>query len=114
MLLTEHTTTEHHPIRGIEPGRVFVTDQWYDSSLLVGAHYLKHDWPGAGLGDFTAEIAAPLVELGPELVIVGAGRRLQFLAPEFQHLFLQAGIGVAGVTLDAAARTCNVVRSGGS
>ncbi|HLS05648.1 MAG TPA: MTH938/NDUFAF3 family protein [Wenzhouxiangella sp.] len=111
MLLTEHTTTEHNQIRGIEPGRVFVTDQWYSNSLLVGAHYLKHDWPVVELGDFTAEIAAPLVELGPELIIVGAGRRQQFLAPEIQHIFLQAGIGVECMTLDAAARTFNVLMS---
>lgn len=111
MLLTEHNTAEHNQIRGIEHDRVFVTDQWYDSSLLVGAHYLEHNWPVARLDDFTAEIAAPLVELGPELIIIGAGRRQQFLAPEIQHVFLQAGIGVECMTLDAAARTFNVLMS---
>src|SRR5690625_2096081 len=113
MLLTEHTTTEHNQIRGIEPGRVFVTDQWYSNSLLVGAHYLKHDWPVVELGDFTAEIAAPLVELGPELIIVGAGRRQQFLAPEIQHIFLQAGIGVECMTLDRSEEHTSELQSRG-
>lgn len=111
MDLTEHTAGEHHQIRGVEPGRVFVTDQWLSSSLIVGAHYLDTDWPVADLDQLGEEQIAPLVEMGPELVIVGVGQRQHFLPPQTQMGFIRHGIGVECMTLAAAARTFNVLMS---
>lgn len=111
MELTEHTTDAHHQIRGIEPDRVFVTDQWYDTSLVVGAHYLDPDWPVTSLAGFDEERIAALIDLGPELVVVGAGQRQQFLPHETQRAFIRHGIGIECMTLDAAARTFNVLMS---
>jgi len=111
MELTEHTTDAHHQIRGIEPNRVFVTDQWYEASLVVGAHYLDPDWPVTRLDDLDEDRVAPLLELGPELVIVGVGQRQRFLPRETQLTFIRQGIGIECMTLDAAARTFNVLMS---
>ncbi|RFF28963.1 MULTISPECIES: Mth938-like domain-containing protein [unclassified Wenzhouxiangella] len=111
MELTEHTAGNHYQIRGIEPHRVFVTDQWYSSSLVVGAHYLEPDWPVASLAELGEEHIAPLIELGPELVVFGAGQKQQFLPHAVQRTFFRRGIGVECMTLDAAARTFNVLMS---
>lgn len=111
MELTEHTGGDHHQIRGIEPERVFVTDQWYSASLVVGAHYIDPDWPVSRLDDLDRERVAPLVDLGPELVIVGVGQRQQFLPQAIQMAFIRRGIGIECMTLDAAARTFNVLMS---
>ncbi|NEZ04175.1 hypothetical protein G4Y73_08430 [Wenzhouxiangella sp. XN201] len=111
MDLTEHTAGNYHQIRGIEPQRVFVTDQWYSASLVVGARYLDPDWPVSRLADLDREHIAALVDLGPELVVVGAGSTQQFLPHESQLAFIRHGIGVECMTLDAAARTFNVLMS---
>ncbi len=111
MDLTEHTAGDHHQIRGVEPGRVFVTDQWYEGSLVVGARYLNADWPVTSMDELDAEQIATLVELGPELVIVGVGQRQHLLPPESQLGFIRHGIGVECMTLDAAARTFNILMS---
>ncbi|WP_376697217.1 Mth938-like domain-containing protein [Wenzhouxiangella sp. EGI_FJ10305] len=111
MDLTEHTAGNYHQIRGIEPHRVFVTDQWYTSSLLVGAHYLEPDWPVDSLAGLGEEHIGPLIELGPELVVFGAGQTQQFLPHAMQRAFFRQGIGVECMTLDAAARTFNVLMS---
>lgn len=111
MELTEHSAGDYHQIRGIEPGRVFVTDRWYGASLVVGARYLDPDWPVTSLAGLDPEHIAGLVDLGPELVIVGVGQRQQFLPRETQHAFIRHGIGVECMTLDAAARTFNVLMS---
>lgn len=111
MDLIEHTTDAHHTIRGIESDRVLVTDRWYDTSLVVGAHYLDTDWPVTSLDEIGESHIAGLVELGPELVVVGAGHHQQFLPREAQMAFLRRGIGVECMTLDAAARTFNVLMS---
>lgn len=111
MELTEHTGGHHHQIRGVEPHRVFVTDQWYSASLVVGAHYLDPEWPVTRLADLDQSHIAALVDLGPDLVVVGAGTRQQFLPHETQLAFIRHGIGVECMTLDAAARTFNVLMS---
>lgn len=111
MELTEHTAGNYHQIRGVEPGRVFVTDQWYESSLVVGARYLDPDWPIKHLSELDEAGIATLVELGPELVILGVGQRQQFLSPQLQARFIRQGIGIECMTLDAAARTFNVLMS---
>lgn len=111
MELTEHTAGNHHQIRGIEPNRVFVSDQWYESSLVVGARYLDTDWPVASLDDLEDTHIAALVELRPELVVFGVGQRQQFLPRAIQLGFIRQGIGVECMTLDAAARTFNVLMS---
>jgi len=111
MELTEHSAGNHHQIRRIEPHRVFVTDRWYDTSLVVGARYLDPDWPVTSLAALGSEQIEPLIELGPELVIVGVGERQQFLSQKTQLAFIRHGIGVECMTLDAAARTFNVLMS---
>ncbi|MDZ7789346.1 MAG: MTH938/NDUFAF3 family protein [Xanthomonadales bacterium] len=111
MELTEHTAGNHHQIRGIEPSRLFVTDQWYDSSLVVGARYLDTEWPVTSLAELDDARINALVELGPELVIVGVGQRQQILPRECQLGFIRHGIGIECMTLDAAARTFNVLMS---
>lgn len=111
MELTEHTTDAHHQIRGIERDRVFVTDRWYEASLVVGAHYLDPDWPVTSLGELDEDRVAGLVRLGPELVVIGVAQQQQFLPHETQRAFIRHGIGIECMTLDAAARTFNVLMS---
>ncbi len=111
MQLTEHNAGPHHQIHGVEPGRVRVSGNWYESSLLVGARYLDPDWPVERLEDLDEQSAAPLIALGPELVIVGCGRRQRFLPHAVQREFIRHGIGIECMTLDAAARTFNVLMS---
>lgn len=111
MELTEHTAGNHHQIRGIEPHRVFVTDQWYSASLVVGARYLDPEWPVTSLAELDEARISALVDLGPDLVVIGAGSRQQWLPQEAQLAFLRHGIGVECMTLDAAARTFNVLMS---
>jgi uncharacterized protein len=111
MELTEHTAGPHHQIRGIEAGRVFVTDRWYDRSLVVGARYLDDSWPVSSLQALESSHLEPLIELRPELLLIGVGRRQQILDPALQAELMRRGIGVECMTLDAAARTFNVLMS---
>lgn len=111
MQLTEHRPGAHNQILGIEPGRVRVGADWHARSLVVGAHYLNPDWPVQRLDELNEDHLASLLELKPELVIIGAGPPQQFLSPELQIAFIGKGIGVECMTLDAAARTFNVLMS---
>lgn len=111
MELTEHTAGNHHQIRGIEPHRVFVSDQWYDASLVVGARYIDPAWPVNALEELDETRIDALCRLDPELIVIGVGQSQQILPPATQMAFIRHGIGVECMTLDAAARTFNVLMS---
>lgn len=111
MQLTEHQPGNHHVIRRTEANAVWVDDQRFEQSLLVGARLLRNDWPVHHFDDLDDEALEPLFELGPELVLLGIGQRQQILPPALQRRFLEHGIGLECMTLPAACRTFNVLMS---
>lgn len=111
MDLTEHKPGNHHVIREVLGGAVRIDQERYTTSLILGARYLETEWPVTRLEDLDETTLEPLIAPEPELVIIGIGTRHQVLAPEIQMHFLKRGIGVESMTLDAAARTFNVLMS---
>lgn len=111
MPLTEHQPGDHYFIRDVGDDGIRIRGSRYDTSLLVTADSLLEDWPVRSLDDLDAAAIAPILELEPEVVILGVGRRQQFVSSEVQIEFLKRGIGLEVMTLDAACRTFNVLMS---
>lgn len=111
MQLTEHDAGNHHVIREIDERRIRIDNDYFESSLVVGARLLEPDWPVNSLDQLDDDIIGPLLELEPELVVIGAGTRQQILPPDRQLPFIRRGIGVECMTLHAACRTFNVLMS---
>ena len=111
MELTEHRPGSHYFIRDINDQGIRIGETRHARSLLVGAHYMETDWPASSLEDLQDGLIEPIVELKPELVVVGIGRTRTQPSPHVQHLFLRHGIGAEIMTLDAACRTFNVLMS---
>lgn len=111
MHLTEHDTGNHHVIREFDERGIRIDNDYYQSSLVVGARFLETDWPVTALDHLTDEVLQPLLDLEPELVVIGIGERHQNLPPERQLHFIRRGIGVECMTLHAACRTFNVLMS---
>lgn len=111
MQLTEHLPGDHQVIRSVDRHAVVVDAHRYSSSLIIGARLLVDDWSACSLEDLDDERIAPLVEHGPEVVILGIGERQQIAPPELQRYFYRRGIGLECMTLAAACRTFNVLMS---
>lgn len=111
MVLTEHRPGDHYFIRDVNADGIRVVDTRYAASLLVTADRLHTDWPVRSVGELNAETIAPILELEPEVVILGTGWRQQIVSSEDQAEFLRHGIGLEVMTLDAACRTFNVLMS---
>lgn len=54
-----------------------------------------------------------MLELAPEVVIVGTGARQRFPAPQLLRPLIEAGIGFEVMDLAAACRTYNILASEG-
>ncbi len=111
MQLTEHKPGDHHVVRRVQSDSIQIDQEHYQRSLILGARLLDSDWPVQSYADLNAATIAPLIEHRPELVLLGFGERQSFPSIEIQREFLRAGIGLECMTLDAAARTFNVLMS---
>jgi uncharacterized protein len=94
---------------GYGDGYVEVNGRRYASSLVVGAQSLVTDWPAASVGALTADHLAAILQLKPEIVIVGSGAKFRFPEPARLAPLHQARIGVEVMDTPAACRTYNIL-----
>ena len=111
MQLTEHKPGDHHVVRQVGTNSINIDQTDYLESLILGARLLQTDWPVRSYSDLTEQTIKPLIEHRPEVVLLGFGKRQSFPSIDIQREFLKLGIGLECMTLDAAARTFNVLMS---
>lgn len=113
MDLTEQRPGDHYFLREVGEAGIKVVDTVYASSLLMTGDTLVPDWPVRDVSELDESALEAVWALEPELVILGTGHRQTFPARDIQVAFLRRRIGLEVMTLDAAARTFNVVVSEG-
>lgn len=98
---------------GYGPGYVEVNERRYSSSLVVSAARLVTDWPAASVDELTADHLAAILELRPEIAVIGSGAAFKF--PDAARLapLHQARIGVEVMDTTAACRTYNILLAEG-
>ena len=94
---------------GYGEGYVAVNGARHSSSLVVSGDRLVTDWPAAALEDLTAGHLAALIELKPEIVLLGSGATFRFPEPALLAPLYRAGIGVEVMDTPAACRTYNIL-----
>jgi uncharacterized protein len=109
MRFTQDTRSVRNLIRSYAPGEIKINDEIFHHSVIVGPSSIA---PGPAISDaaeLTAAHTIDIVELAPELVLLGTGIRQVFPAAEFGAQFLRAGIGFEVMDTGAACRTFNVL-----
>jgi uncharacterized protein len=94
---------------GYGDGYVAVNGARHSASLVVSAERLITDWPAASLEALTADHLAAIVELKPEIVLLGSGPTFRFPEPALLAPLYKAGIGVEVMDTPAACRTYNIL-----
>lgn len=113
MQLTLERPEHEYFLRGADGRRALVNDRELRSSFILAPDRLVEGWP---VNDATAIAPADfdaLLELGPELVLLGTGDRQAFPSPAAMAACLGRGVGVEVMTNAAAARTFNVLAGEG-
>jgi uncharacterized protein len=93
---------------GYGPGYVEVNGKRYSSSLVVSAERLIVDWPAASV-----DALAAILELAPEVAIIGSGSTFRLPEPARLAPLHQARIGVEVMDTAAACRTYNILQGEG-
>ena len=100
---------DRNAFTGYGEGYVEVSGKRFQTSLVVSRDRLIVDWPARSVESLSADHIAAIVELKPEIVLIGTGAQFQF--PEAQLLapLQKAGIGVEVMDTHAACRTYNIL-----
>lgn len=110
--------TLEHPdhdfvLRGASGATALVNDRRLTTSFILAPDALIEDWPVAAVGLLTPELLRPILDLGPEVVLLGSGERQAFAPAITQAACLRAGAGFEVMSNAAAARTYNVLAGEG-
>ena len=83
------------------------------SNLIINPGNLIIDWPVQSIDEITVESIAVIVELEPEIVILGVGAKLTLPSVKINLLFQKYNIGVEMMDTAAACRTYNFLHTEG-
>lgn len=111
MQLMRHSGGGHYEIRSVEPGRVRVDEDEFTTSFVLSPDHLLPDWPPRRLDEVTDRDWDTLLELEPEVVLLGTGSRIEFPRARVFARFQSRGIGFEVMDTAAACRTYNVLVS---
>jgi uncharacterized protein len=100
-------------VRHVDASSIALLDRELDRSFLLAPDQAIENWPVSTPNELDAHHVDALLQLRPELVILGTGERQVFPAAAFIAGFLRQGIGVEVMDNAAAARTYNLLAGEG-
>jgi uncharacterized protein len=94
-------------------GYLEINAERHSQALLVVPEAPVEPWPVAGFDELAAEHFDRILELRPDVVLLGTGARQRFPHPRLVAKLSAAGIGVEAMDSGAACRTYNILMTEG-
>ncbi|MET0288718.1 MAG: Mth938-like domain-containing protein [Pseudoxanthomonas sp.] len=113
MPLAQELPDYTYSLRSADGRSARVNEQVLTTSFVLAPEMLLPEWDVVAGDALQPEDLAPLLELRPELILLGTGSRQVFPAPETMAACLGKGVGLEVMANDAAARTYNILASEG-
>ncbi len=111
MHFSEDKPAGNYVITAYTPQSITVNNRVYDSSLYVSPAKLVHDVPLRNCNQLSIETLQFIIELKPELLLLGTGHHLQFPAASIIAELANQKIGFEAMDHAAACRTFAVLAS---
>ena len=100
-------------IRGYTEDRITIGDVSYDSSIILSPSRVIDRWTPRTVHDLSEEDFNLMLELEPEVVLLGTGRQLRFPDRVLTQPLMRHSIGLEVMDTPAACRTYNVLAAEG-
>ena len=113
MELTLDSNNNRYTISAYEPGKIKINDIDYTKSLILSPDHLIKNWAPSSPNEITVNMLSPILELKPDIVIIGTGELPFFPKQESLAFFYQHKIGIEVMTTQAACRTFTILSSEG-
>ncbi len=111
MKLSEEYTAGSNIIRAYDEQMINVNGRAYSRSLLLSNQTLIDNWPVNHVDQLDTVHFDQLLELSPEVIIIGTGSKLSFPHPENYAHVINRNIGIEFMDTGAACRTYNILLS---
>jgi uncharacterized protein len=98
-------------VRRVGPNAITVVDRELTASFLLSPERAVEQWPVTSAAHLDETHVEGILELKPEVVLLGTGSRQQFPPAAFMAGFLRRGIGIEVMDNAAAARTYDLLAS---
>lgn len=113
MDLTQDFADSSFVITGYQTGRVLINSEPYSESLIVSPERLITAWEVTRIQQLDKPRCSAILELQPEIVLVGSDEPGRFPDGEIVAWFAQHKIGLECMNLAAACRTYGILVSEG-
>ena len=94
---------------GYGAGYVEVNRMRHTQSLVVSGERVVTEWPARSVDELAADHFAAILELAPEIVLLGSGATFRFPDPARLAPLREARVGVEVMDTPAACRTYNIL-----
>ena len=109
MKFTLEASSRTNLVRGYSPQEIRIGNQRLTASCIVTADTLITQWEPASFADLKQEHLQAVLELKPELVLLGTGPTQKFPPAALRAVFAANGMGLEVMDLGAACRTFNIL-----
>jgi uncharacterized protein len=109
MKFSEDKIDQGYYISGYEPGVIHVNGSPKTASFIISHEQLIEDWAPAHVDELRSQHLELLLQLQPELVLIGTGEVLRFPSMAHYACLIQHNIGVEIMDSTAACRTYNIL-----
>jgi uncharacterized protein len=100
-------------VRACHADAIVIVDRELRSSFILSPDRLIEAWPARTVADLIDEALQPILDLRPQVVLLGTGAKVHFPAQATLAQFLTRGIGIEVMDNSAACRTFNLLVSEG-
>jgi uncharacterized protein len=98
---------------GYGEGYVKVNDERHEKNLVVAPDRPVQPWEPETFDALTQAHLRALLDLEPEIVILGTGEHLRFPPPHLARVLAEAAVGFEAMDTRAACRTYNILMAEG-
>ena len=113
MKFSEADASGRYLVQLYEAGRIVINGRDFRDSLIVAPERVIPGWRPRSVAELTREDFTPVVDLRPQILILGTGSTQVFPAPEVLLQAYQRGMGLEIMDTGAACRTYNILMSEG-
>ena len=113
MKFAESDPNEGYFVTMYNDDTIQVNGKNFKNSLIISSQQLKADWSPSSPEELTSEHFSAIIQLKPELVLIGTGNKLIFPAVETYAELIRLGVGVEIMDTGAACRTYNILSGEG-
>ncbi|HJV00900.1 MAG TPA: Mth938-like domain-containing protein [Burkholderiaceae bacterium] len=113
MKLHPSSTQQYQTVTGYDDTGVEINAQRYNYSLIVLPETAPQAWGAATFEQLTEAHFTAILDLAPDVVILGTGERQRFIHPKLTAALTMRRIGVECMDNQAACRTYNILMGEG-